>query len=105
MWITINCGKVLKRWEYQANLPVSWEIFIQDKKQQLEPDTAQWTSPKLGKDNNKVVYCYSNVNAEYIMQVGIKISRRNINNLRYADDTTLTGESEEQLESLDKGER
>ena len=37
-------------------------------------------------------------------QVGIKIARRNINNLRYADDTTLTGESEE-LKSLDESER
>ena len=33
-------------------------------------------------------------------QAGIKISRRNINNLRYADDTTLTAESEEKLKSL-----
>ena len=33
-------------------------------------------------------------------QVGIKISRRNINNLRYADDTTLMAESEEELKSL-----
>ena len=33
-------------------------------------------------------------------QIGIKIARRNINNLRYADDTTLTGESEEKLKSL-----
>ena len=35
-----------------------------------------------------------------VAQVGIKISRRNINNLRYADDTTLTAESEEELKSL-----
>ena len=49
-----------------------------------------------------------NLNAEYIMrngrldesQVGIKISRRNINNLTYADDTTLMAESEEELKSL-----
>ena len=38
-------------------------------------------------------------------QAGIKIARRNINNLRYADDTTLMAESEEELESLDEGER
>ena len=38
-------------------------------------------------------------------QAGIKIARRNINNLRYADDTTLMAESEEKLESLDKSER
>ena len=52
--------------------------------------------------------CLSNLYAEYIMrnagldeaQVGIKIARRNINNLRYADDTTLMAESEEELKSL-----
>ena len=38
-------------------------------------------------------------------QAGIKIARRNINNLRYADDTTLLAESEEKLESLDESER
>ena len=38
-------------------------------------------------------------------QVGIKISGRNINNLRYADDTTLMGESEEELKTLDESER
>ena len=38
-------------------------------------------------------------------QAGIKISRRNINNLRYADDTTLMAESEEELKSLDESER
>ena len=52
--------------------------------------------------------CLFNLHAEYIMrnagleeaQVGIKIARRNINNLRYADDTTLVAESEEELKSL-----
>ena len=39
-------------------------------------------------------------------QAGVKIARRNINNLRYADDTTLMAESEEELKSiLDEGER
>ena len=52
--------------------------------------------------------CLFNLNAEYIMRntgleegkAGIKIAGRNINNLRYADDTTLMGESEEELKSL-----
>ena len=39
------------------------------------------------------------------LQAGIKIARRNINNLRHADDTTLMAESEEELESLEAGER
>ena len=38
-------------------------------------------------------------------QAGIKIAGKNINNLRYADDTTLMAEREEELESLEKGER
>ena len=38
-------------------------------------------------------------------QSGIKIAGRNINNLKYADDTTLMAESEEELECLDEGER
>ena len=38
VWITINCGKVFKRWEYQTTWPTSWEICMQVKKQQLELD-------------------------------------------------------------------
>ena len=70
---------------------------MQDKKQQLEPDVEQQTASKLGKEYIKAVYCHPAYlpYAEYIMrnavldeaQSGIKIARRNINNLRYADDT------------------
>ena len=57
--------------------------------------------------------CLFNLYAEYIMrnagldeaQAGIKIARRNTNNLRYADDTTLMAETEEELEPLDESER
>ena len=57
--------------------------------------------------------CLFNFYAEYVMrsagleeaQAGIKIAGRKINNLRYADDTTLMAESEEKLESLDESER
>ena len=69
----------------------------------------QWTGSKLGKEYVKSVLspCLFNLYAEYIMQnarldeaqAGIKITSGNINNLRYADDTTLTAESEE-LKSL-----
>ena len=38
VWITINCGIFLKRREYQTTLPASWEICMQVRKQQLEPD-------------------------------------------------------------------
>ena len=41
VWITTNCGKFLKRWEYQSTLPASWETCMQDKKQQLELDMEQ----------------------------------------------------------------
>ena len=68
-------------------------------KQQLEPDMEQQTGSKSGKEYIKAVYCHPAyiTYAEYIMrnagldeaQAGIKISRRNINNLRYVDDTTL----------------
>ena len=70
----------------------------------------QLTGFKLGKEYIKAVYCHPAylTYAEYIMrnarleevQDWIKIARRNINNLRYADDTTLMAESEEELKSL-----
>ena len=43
LWITINCGKLLKRWEYQTTLPAFWETFMWDKKQQLELDMEKQT--------------------------------------------------------------
>ena len=45
VWITTNCGKFFKRWEYQTTLPASWEICMQVKKQQLELDLEQWNGP------------------------------------------------------------
>ena len=46
VWSTINYGKFLKRWEYQTTWPASWEICVQVKKEQLEPDMEQWTDYK-----------------------------------------------------------
>ena len=80
-------------------------------KQQLELDMEQQMGFKLGKECVKAVYChpaYFNLYAEYITQnagldasqAGIEITKRNINNLRCADDTTLMAESEEQLKSF-----
>ena len=69
----------------------------------------QWNGLKLGKENVKAAWhCLVNLYAEYIMrnagldeaQTGIKIVRKIINNLRYADDTTLKAESKEKLKSL-----
>ena len=58
VWITTNCAKFFKRWEYQTTLPASWEICMQVKKQQLEPDVEKQTSSKLGKVYIKAVYCH-----------------------------------------------
>ena len=46
VWITINCGKFWKRWEYHITWPASWEICTQVKKQQLELDMEQQTGSK-----------------------------------------------------------
>ena len=83
---------------------------MQIKKQQLEQDMEQQTGSKLGKEYVKAIYCHYlfNLYAEYFplnarldkAQAGIKIVRRNINKVRYADDTTLMAESEEELKSL-----
>ena len=76
---------------------------MQVKKQQLEMDMEQWTGSKLGKEYFKALYCHPVylTYIEYIMQndgldeaqAGMKIAGRNINNLGYADDTTLMAES------------
>ena len=70
----------------------------------------QWTGSKLGKEYIKAVYCHpayltyiQSASCEmpvWMNQAGIKIARRNINNLKYADDTTLMAESVEELKSL-----
>ena len=46
MWITINCGKIWKRWEYQITWPASWEICMLVGKQQLELDMEQQSGSK-----------------------------------------------------------
>ena len=87
VWIITNGGEFLKRWEYLTTLPVSWETCIQN-----------WFKTGKGVRQGYVLSpCLFNLYAEYIMQnarldeaqAGIKIAERNINSLRYADDTTL----------------
>ena len=46
VWITTDCGKFFKRWQYQTTWPSSWEICMQVKKQQLELDMEQQTGSK-----------------------------------------------------------
>ena len=57
VWITINCGKFWKRWEYQTTWSASWEICMQVRKQQLELDMEQQTGSRLGKEYIKAAYC------------------------------------------------
>ena len=83
---------------------------MQVRKQQLELDMEQdWFQIGKGVRQGYILSpCLFNLHAEYIMrnagleeaQAGIKIARRNINKLRYADDTTLMAESEEELKCL-----
>ena len=84
---------------------------MQVRKQQLGLDTEKQTGSKSVKEYVKTVYCHpvylTYMQSKYIMrnaglkeaQAGIKIAGRNINNLRYADDTTLVAESEEELKN------
>ena len=82
---------------------------MQVRKQQLELDMEQQTGSKLGKEYVKAIYCHpayltymqsTSCKMPGWMKTGIKIFGRNINNLRYADDTTLMVESKEELKSL-----
>ena len=103
--------KILKKdGEYQTILPVSWETCMQVKQQQLEPDMEQLNNSKLGKEYDKPIYCHlayltymqsTSWNAGLDeSQAGIKVARRNTNNLRYANDTTLMADNEKELKSL-----
>ena len=84
---------------------------MQVKKQQLELDMEQQTGSKLGKEYIKAIYCHpaylTDMQSKSCEMLGrmkhkleSKIAGRNINNLRYADDTTLMAESKEELKSL-----
>ena len=90
--------------QYQTIWPATWEICMQVRKQQLELDMGQQTGSKLGKEYVMAVH-YHPACLTYMQSTswetlgwkkhnfpGIKIARRNINNLRYADDTTLMAE-------------
>ena len=110
VWITTNCGEFSKRWEYQINLPASWDTCVQDQEATVRTrrGTTDWFQIGKGVRQGCILSpCLFNSYAEYIMwnagldesQAGVKIARRSINNLKYADDTTLMVESEEELKS------
>ena len=109
VWITKNCGKFLKRWNTRSpDLPPEKSICRSEATVRTGYGTQ--TCSKLGKEYLKAVLspCSFNLCAEYLMknvgldeaQAGIKIAERNINNVRYEDDTTLMAESEEQRKNL-----
>ena len=109
VWVTTNCGKFFKRGEYQTTLPDSWETCMQVKKQQIELDMEQKTGSNMGKEYIKAVCCHpayltsmQSTSCEILGWIKHKLesrlpgekktARRNINNLRYADNTTLMAE-------------
>ena len=110
MWITTNCGKFLQRGIPDdltcllRNLYAGQEVTVRTRRGIMD-----WFQIWKGIHQGFILSPYLfNLYAEYIMQhakldeaqAGIKIAGRNINNLRYADDTTLMAESEEELNSL-----
>ena len=108
---------VLKRWEYQDHLTcLLRNLYVgQEATVRIGHGTTDWFQIGKGVRQGCILSPYLfNLYAEYIMrntgleeaQAGIKIARRNLNNLRYADDTTLMAENEEETkEPLDESER
>ena len=108
VWITTNCGKFWKRWEYQTTCLLRSLYTGQEATVRTGHGTTDWFQIGKGVHQGCIVSLYLfNLYTGYIMrnigleeaQAGIKIAGRNINNLRYADDTTLMAESEEELKS------
>ena len=99
VWITINCGKFLKRWDYQTTFSVFRNVYAGQKATvRTGHETTDWFQIGKGVHQGCLLSpCLFNLYAEHIMrnagleeaQAGIRIAGRNINNLRYADDTPL----------------
>jgi len=109
VWSTTNCGKFFKRWEYQSTLPAFCKSVCPSRSNRSVHGTTDWFKTGKGVDQGCILsLCLFNLYAEYTMrnagldksQAGIKISRRNTSNLRYANDTTLMAESKEELKIL-----
>ena len=111
VWITINCGKILKVVGIADHVTCLLRNLYagQEATVRTGHGTTDWIQIGKGVCQGCILLpCLFNFYAEYIMrnagleeaQAGIKIARKNINNLRYADDTTLMAESEEELKSL-----
>ena len=110
LYITTNCGKFFKRWEYQTTWPVSWEICMQVKKQQLDLDMEQQPGSKSGKEYVKAGYWHpahltymQSTSWEMLGWMKHKLESRlpgEISITSDTDDTTLMAKSEEELKSL-----
>ena len=103
VWITINCGKFWKRWEYQSTWTWLLRSLYADQEATVRTGHGKTDQFQIGKGVHQgyiLSPCLFNLYAKYIMwnawldeaHAGIKIARRNLNNLRYADDTTLMAE-------------
>ena len=91
--ITTNCGKLFKRQGYQATLPASWEICMQVKKQQLEPDMEQWNWFQIGKGVHQgciLSSCLFILYAEYIVQNPFQTGMKHKMESRLKGDTSIT---------------
>ena len=106
-----NCGKFLKRWKYQKSLTcLLRNLYVgQEATVRTGHGTTDWFKIGKGVCQGCILSSYLfNLYAEYIMQnagmdesqTGIKIAGKSINNLRYADDTIVMAEREEELKSL-----
>ena len=111
VWITINCGKFWKGWGIPDHLTCLLRNLYagQEATVRTGHGTTDWSQIGKGVRQGCILSsCLFNLYAEYITwdprldeaQAEIKIARRNINNLRYADDTTLMTERKEELKSL-----
>ena len=108
VWITIN-WKILKEMGIPDHLTHLLRNLYAGQEVRTGWGKTDWFQIGNGEHQGCILSpCLLNLNAEYIMknagleeaQAGIKIARGNINNLRYADDTTLMAESEEELKSF-----
>ena len=103
LWITTNCGKLFKRWDYQTTLTCLLRNLYAGQEATVRTGHGTTDLFQIGKGICQgciLSPCLFNLYAEYSKQAGIKIAGRNINNLRYTDDTTLVAESKEALKSL-----
>ena len=113
VWITTNCGKFFKRWEYQTTSLLKNLYAGQEATVRTGHRTTDWFQIGKGVHQSCILSpCLFNFYAEYIMrntgldeaQAGIKIAGRNMNNLRYPDGTTIMAESKEAHDECERGE-